>query len=352
MDQGKQTEDLASSGKCSTITDDIAHSITRIEELAYELRVSDVMTRELVTLSPENTMAQLMEVLQRHRITGVPVVEGERLVGVVSISDLLRAFQRNELDAPVRNYMTTELKTVNANDRIIHALDLFAQTSLTRLPVLDEQSRLVGILTKGNISNGVLRALRTDFQQEDLRRYRARHLFEDIESDHTSLLLRYRVRPRDFQSGGTASTKIKRALLRLGASPPIARRCSIAAYEAEMNLIIHTTNGGILRVEIEPELIYMEAVDDGPGIPDIEKAKQPGFSTAPEEIRALGFGAGFGLTNIERCVDKMWIESKPGEGTRLEMWIYVRPGAEYRRWDKILERLSFGPRGGVPKTPE
>jgi anti-sigma regulatory factor (Ser/Thr protein kinase) len=88
----------------------------------------------------------------------------------------------------------------------------------------------------------------------------------------------------------------------------------------------------------------MEALDDGPGIEDVELAKQPGFTTASEEVRALGFGAGFGLTNIERCVDKMWLESAPGQGTRLEMWIYLQPGAEYRRLDNILEKLSFGSR--------
>jgi len=326
------------------ITDEVAGNITRIEELAYELRVSDVMTGDVKTVTPDTTMGQLMDLLGEQHIAGAPVVENGALVGIVSVADLLRAMQRNELDAPVRQYMTTTLVTVSVDDLVVRALDLFAKTEINRLPVLDRNQRLVGILTKGDITNGVLKALRTDFQQEDLRRYRASHLFEDIDSDRTSLLLRYRVRPRDFKAGGTASTKIKRALLRLGADPQIARRCGIAAYEAEMNLVIHTTNGGILRVEVEPHLIYMEALDDGPGIADVEQAKQPGFSTASEEVRALGFGAGFGLTNIERCVDKMWIESKPGEGTRLEMWIYLQKDAEMQRLGSILERLSFGAR--------
>ena len=97
-------------------------------------------------------------------------------------------------------------------------------------------------------------------------RYRASHLFEDIISDRTSLILRYTIQKGDFTHGGTASSYIKRALLRLGANPQIARRCGIAAYEAEMNLIIHTTNGGMIRVEIEPHQITLEAYDDGPGI--------------------------------------------------------------------------------------
>jgi CBS domain-containing protein/anti-sigma regulatory factor (Ser/Thr protein kinase) len=326
------------------ITDEVAGSITRIEELAYELRVSEVMTRDVLTVTPDTAMGRLMELLQEHHITGAPVVEREELVGVVSIADLLRAMQRGQLDAPVRDFMTSQLITISADDLVVRALDLFAETDINRLPVQGADKQLMGIVTKSDITDGVLKALRSDFEREEVRRYRASHLFEDIDSDRTSLLLRYRVRPRDFKAGGTASTKIKRALLRLGADPQIARRCSIAACEAEMNLVIHTTNGGILRAEVEPHLIFMEALDDGPGIADIEQAKQPGFSTASEEVRALGFGAGFGLTNIGRCVDKMWIESKLGQGTRLEMWIYLQPDAELRRLDSILERLSFGSR--------
>lgn len=99
----------------------------------------------------------------------------------------------------------------------------------------------------------------------------------------------------------------------------------IAAYEAEMNLIIHTTRGGVIRVEIEPHQITMEATDDGPGIKDVELAMRPGYSTASEEIRELGFGAGMGLANISRCVDSMKLESTWGKGTRLQMKLYLQP---------------------------
>jgi anti-sigma regulatory factor (Ser/Thr protein kinase) len=90
-----------------------------------------------------------------------------------------------------------------------------------------------------------------------------------------------------------------------------------------MNLIIHTNDGGIIRVEIEPHRINMRAIDDGPGILDIHKAMQAGYSTASDEVREMGFGAGMGLLNISRCVDKMILESEVGKGTRLEMKIYL-----------------------------
>jgi anti-sigma regulatory factor (Ser/Thr protein kinase) len=193
------------------------------------------------------------------------------------------------------------------------------------LVVVNEAGQLVGIITKGDVTRGLLGALQYDYQAEEVRRYRASHLFEDIISDRTSLILRYQIRPRDFTHGGTASSHIKRALLRLGANPQIARRCGIAIYEAEMNLIIHTTNGGEVRIEIEPYQILMETVDTGPGIADTELAMKPGFSTAPPEIRELGFGAGMGLKNIQRCVNELVLESKLGQGTRLQMKIYLQP---------------------------
>jgi anti-sigma regulatory factor (Ser/Thr protein kinase) len=110
----------------------------------------------------------------------------------------------------------------------------------------------------------------------------------------------------------------------MGASPQIARRVGIATYEAEMNLIIHTTDGGVIRTEIEPEKISIDVFDYGPGIQDVELAMRPGYSTATEKVRELGFGAGMGLVNISRCVDIMKLESVWGKGTRLRMKISLQ----------------------------
>jgi anti-sigma regulatory factor (Ser/Thr protein kinase) len=90
-----------------------------------------------------------------------------------------------------------------------------------------------------------------------------------------------------------------------------------------MNLIIHTTHGGTLRIEIEPHKITMEAYDDGPGIEDVEQAMKPGYSTATNEIREMGFGAGMGLVNIKRCVDEMRLISSKDRGTNLYMIMYL-----------------------------
>jgi CBS domain-containing protein/anti-sigma regulatory factor (Ser/Thr protein kinase) len=307
-----------------TITDGTAGLITRVEELAYELRIKEVMRDDVTVVTPNDSMEYVLDLFRQARISGAPVVSRGGLVGIISMEDLIRCLTEDDLGASVCDYMTSELITTRATDPVVEALKLFDQTQVGRLPVLDEGGKLSGILTKGDITHGLLTALQQDYQAEEIKKYRASHLFEDINSDRTSLILRYTIKPGDFQTGGTASSHIKRALVRLGANPQIARRCGIAIYEAEMNLIIHTLNGGTVEAEIEPHLILIQTIDDGPGIEDTELALMPGYSTASEEIREMGFGAGLGLNNIQRCVDEMRLESTPGKGTRLEMRIYLQ----------------------------
>jgi CBS domain-containing protein/anti-sigma regulatory factor (Ser/Thr protein kinase) len=307
----------------ATLSDNDAGMITRVEELGYELKISQVMTTNVVTVSPDMTMLEALDVIKQHRISGAPVMVDGELVGIISTEDLIRALRDGRIDRKVSDYMSTGLITAKATDKVVEALKVFSKTKVGRLPVVDENNKLVGLLTKGDITNGLLNALQRDYQAEEVIRYRASHLFEDIESDRTSLILRYRIIKDDFVHGGAASNNIKRALLRLGADRQVARRCGIAVYEAEMNLIIHTNNGGFLRVEIEPHKITMEAYDDGPGIDDVEKALTPGFSTASEEVRNKGFGAGMGLVNIRACVDEMTIKTSKESGTNLYMTIYL-----------------------------
>jgi len=306
-----------------SITDDDANAINRVEELSYDLKVHEVMTASMKTATPEMPLSKVLEILRVNHISGVPVLQNNELIGILSLEDIVRAMQKNELSAPVSQYMTRKLLTVASYDSIVSAMQKFSDSRLGRLPVVDENDKLVGMITKGDITRGVLVALQKDYKEEEVRRYRASHLFEDIISDRTTLVLRYNIKAHDFTRGGNASSHIKRALLRLGADPQIARRCGIAVYEAEINLIIHTTNGGILKLEVESHRITMSTTDDGPGIPDIEQVLQPGYTTATEEVREMGFGAGMGLVNIKRCVDKMDIESTVGKGTKLVMRIYV-----------------------------
>jgi CBS domain-containing protein/anti-sigma regulatory factor (Ser/Thr protein kinase) len=298
---------------------------TKIQELIYELPIARVMKKNVIEVAPDTSMKELKEVLRVNRISGVPVIEDGRLAGVISIEDLIKALVEGDIQAPVRKRMTTKPITVRENESVVEAVKRFAQYKVGRLLVVNDQGELTGILTGGDITRGLLEAISLDYHAEEISRYRAKHIFEDIVSDQTSLLLRYRVAAKDIKSGGKASSKLKRALDRLGALPEVIRRVAISAYEAEMNLIIHADEGGELIAEMQPEVIRIMVRDRGPGIPDVEEAMSPGFSTAPNWIRELGFGAGMGLANIKKCADSMKLESQMGIGTQLEIIIHLKP---------------------------
>jgi len=124
----------------------------------------------------------------------------------------------------------------------------------------------------------------------------------------------------DFKSAGEASSEIKNKLLQLGFPSNLTRRVAIATYEAEMNLVIHS-DGGKIRAEINPGSVFIEVTDVGPGIPNLHMAMQKGFSTASEEVREMGFGAGMGLPNMRNCASKFEIISVVGKGTTIKMLI-------------------------------
>ncbi len=136
------------------------------------------------------------------------------------------------------------------------------------------------------------------------------------------LILHYTVSPDDFTRAGEASSNVKRKLKQLGVPPEVVRKTAIAMYEGEINMVIHA-NGGEITVTIGPEDITLVLADTGPGIPDVEKAMQAGYSTAPDNIRNLGFGAGMGLPNMKKYSDEMTIDSTPGVGTTVTMVIKI-----------------------------
>ena len=131
----------------------------------------------------------------------------------------------------------------------------------------------------------------------------------------------YDVHKGEFETAGDASASIKRKLKQLGVDSTVLRRVAVASYEAELNLIIHSL-GGQLTMEMNPEHIVLISKDVGPGIADIDKAMQEGFSTASEEARVLGFGAGMGLPNMKKYSDEMSIDSVVGEGTTVYMTVF------------------------------
>ena len=136
------------------------------------------------------------------------------------------------------------------------------------------------------------------------------------------ITLKYHVSPDDFTRAGEASSDVKSKLKQMGVIPDAVRKVAIAMYEGEINMVIHA-NGGEITVEITPERINMILEDVGPGIPDVEQAMKAGFSTAPDEVRSLGFGAGMGLPNMQKYTDELHIDTTLGVGTTVTMVVNI-----------------------------
>ena len=297
--------------------------LTRTQELIYEMKAHEVMTREVVTVTPETSMKELREILRSHRISGTPVIRNDQLAGVISIEDFINWLANGPPKATVGERMTQSVITVYDDEPLVQVVSILDRHGFGRLPVIRrEQKKLVGIVTRGDIMEGLLHKLEIGYHEEEIRRYRASHIFEDIIADRTTLTFQYQVEGKDFKKAGSGATRLKKTLSRLGIHPQVIRRAAIIAYEAEINIVIYT-DGGELVAKVGSDLITIEAKDNGPGIPDLQLALTPGYSTAEEWVRELGFGAGMGLCNIKACADEMDLDSVVGKGTRLEARIAI-----------------------------
>lgn len=301
--------------------------VSKTQEMVYELTVGEVMAPKMVTVRPDQTMSEFRVILRDNRISGTPVVEGGKLVGMISIEDLINALTENAINAPVRGRMKTKVECLHDDELLVHCIAKFSKYGYRRYPVVDRNNELVGIITKGSIVEGLLRKLEVEYEQHEAKsavarqRPTMRKFFEDVSADEISFTFKFNVAGQTLKDAGKAASELKNALKKLGVCPPLLRRIGVATYEAEINLASYT-KGGEIRAQVEKWGITVEAIDAGPGIPDVEQALQPGYSTAPDWVRELGFGAGMGLVNIKKCSDEMNLKSSVPEGTHLTMQFY------------------------------
>lgn len=298
--------------------------ITKTQEMVYELKVADVMTSDVIAAFSKDRMTQLRNTFQRKRFSGLPVLEDDKLVGLISLEDFIRWLGTRQDDGLIEDHMTRDVTTLYDDAPLVVAIRKFDETGLGRFPVVDRyQGKLVGILTKGDVVKGLLRKLEIDFQEEEDYRPAPKCLFEDILADQVTLVFCYEVKGHDFKQAGESSSHLKKTLSRLGIQPAMVRRVAIASYEAELNLVVFT-EGGTIRAEVQPAKIFIVVQDAGPGIPDVSKALMPGYSTAPDWVRELGFGAGMGLVNIKNMADEFDIRSELGKGTELSITFFTQ----------------------------
>ena len=216
---------------------------TKIQELVYELKICDAMKQDIITTSPNTSMSELREILRSNRISGTPVMEGDRMVGVISIEDFIMWLASGEDDCPIGEKMTTDVATMFANEPLIHAVSKLEKTGYGRFPILDRKSgKLVGVIAKRDIIERLLRKLEIEYHEEEIHRYRASHLFEDIIGDKVAVTFQSTVIGKDFNRAGEASSGLKKTLERLGIHPHIVRRAAIASYEAEMIKLVGPNN--------------------------------------------------------------------------------------------------------------
>jgi len=285
-------------------------------ELIYQLKIKDVMTTAVITGRKEQTMRHIQVIMQENRITGVPITEGQKLVGLVSINDIVTALDKGFIDCPVEERMTRNVIVLQDDMPLSFAISYLNKYRYGRFPVLNKDQDLVGILS----ATDVIRSLLVEMNREVLR-------LEKMQKDTNAASspfaeMEFNVPRYDFELAGRASTEIKKALKQRNFDPKMIRRIAIASYELEINLVVHS-QGGSIHYSIQPDKVTIIAADTGPGIADVNLALQEGWSTANEYIRSLGFGAGMGLANTKRVSDEFSINSAVGVGTTVRSVVFV-----------------------------
>ena len=219
--------------------------------------------------------------------------------------------------------MSLDLISIYDDEPLVDAIKNFEKYRYYEFPVLDRTTdELVGIITKFDVIVCLMKALDIDYYQKEITQYQGINFFDEVVSDTTRLHFTYQVPDNEIERGGEVASKLKKNLTYLGIHPDVIRRVAIVTYEAEMNLIIYG-GGGVVTADLDRRKIILAITDEGPGIENIEQVMKPGFSTAPDWIRELGFGAGIGLPNIKKNSKRFEIDSAPGKGTRLKSTILL-----------------------------
>jgi len=295
--------------------------VSLAQMLVFELRVRDAMTSPPITATATDSLRSIQNLMKAHRISGVPILADDVLAGIVSIEDIINALDSGHINEPVEPWMSRKIVTLRDHFSLVRAVAEFDRHGYGRFPVLDANNRLVGVITRGDITICLMHHLERRAEEAAAKEAALVATRAADEKAHR-VVFNTHVKSGDFESAGKLSQRIREVLRARGVAPDILRRAAIIAYEAETNIIIHSL-GGRITTAIDAIKIRIRAVDDGPGIENIDLAMREGWSTAGPLARELGFGAGMGLPNIKRCADEFTIQSELGSGTRLQAAVFL-----------------------------
>jgi CBS domain-containing protein len=286
-------------------------------EILYSLKVRDAMSSPVISAGPRESMREVQYLMRDNGITGVPIVEEGRLVGLVSMGLVIEALDSSRIEQSAGELMTRSVISLEDDLPLAMATSYFNRYGYGRFPVLSRDGLLVGIICASDIIRALLVAMNKEMEKLEARLSAAAAAERPADG---KVHLLFQVTHFDFESAGKASAEFKKALKALGIEAGIVRRAAVASYELELNEVIHS-EGGTLGLVAGEGRIELAADDRGPGIPDVEAAMTEGFSTANEWVRNLGFGAGMGLPNARRVSDEFSIDSGPGRGTKVRVMI-------------------------------
>lgn len=300
-----------------TIPIDPNASPSALLELIYRLKVKDIMTPSVRSAEKETPLREIQRIMRENKVSGVPIVEDGRMVGMVSVDDIIRALDQGYIDSPAEVHMSRKLVVLEDDMPVSFAISSFEKYKYGRFPVINKERLLVGIVTSRDVTSGLLMEMNRTLEEME------RALNAQAAPVPAGQVKRvFLVQQFDYENAGRASTELKKILNDRGVDRGTQRRAAVASYELEMNLVNHSL-GGRLSFHIDEHQAVIEAVDKGPGIPDVEKAMTEGFSTANDWIRSLGFGAGMGLPNTKRVSDQFDIQSAVGKGTSVKAVIHL-----------------------------
>ena len=291
-----------------------------IMELLQRLRVKDVMRdHDIISVVRTDTMHFAQNLMKRNHISGVPVLEGKRLFGIVSINDIILALEGGWIGDPCQKHMATNLVVLEDDMPLAFAIKYFQNYTFGRFPVLDKNRDLVGIVSQRDVMRVLMRELTNELAKLEGRQPATQQPGEDESQKAETVRPYYSMRQfivvrNDLSNAGKAANEIKRMLSEAGVEKKIIRRVAVAAYELEINVCIHSL-GGTITFILESGKATVIAKDKGPGIKDVEWALRDGTSTANDWIRSMGFGAGMGLSNSKRVADVFDIRSTVPTGT-------------------------------------